>query len=83
MWMVIVPIDAEVNKAQHIREKDRYKRPQGFEIGAVRYLELEHHYRDDDRDNGVAERLQACLVHIISVLGEHHSGRVILIKPSN
>src|SRR5205823_8828292 len=61
--MVIVPIDAEIDEAQHVREKYGQYRLKGCDVGAVRYLHFQHQDRDDDGDDAVAERLESVRFH--------------------
>src|ERR1051325_8668861 len=61
--MVVVPVNADVEKAQEVTEKNRNE---GLEIGpirAVRYFKFQHHDGDDDGENAVAERFKAVLFH--------------------
>jgi hypothetical protein len=57
--MMIVPVDADIDEAQHIAQEHREQRPQIGEAGAVRHLHLQHHDGDDDGEHTVAERLQS------------------------
>ena len=67
--VVVVPVDADVDEAQHIGQKHRQQRLQLGEGSPVRNLELQNHDSDDDRHHPVAEGLQTS--------GSHH-----LIAPS-
>src|SRR5215471_4715520 len=61
--VVVVPIDADVSKAQHIAQQDWEHWQQCGEIGPSRDLQLEHHDGDDDRQHPVAERFDPSLGH--------------------
>jgi hypothetical protein len=43
----LVPVDAEVDKAEHIAHEDGPQRNQHPEIGSVRDFEFQHHDGDD------------------------------------
>src|SRR5260221_3172817 len=62
--MVVAPVDAEKDEAQHVHQKRRQDRPERLDAGAVRHLQLEHHDRDEDRDHAVAERLESTFAHV-------------------
>ena len=53
--MVVVPIDADVNKTQHIAAKDRQHGLQSRKPLGLRDFELQYHDGDDDREHPVAE----------------------------
>src|SRR5438477_12907225 len=61
--MVIVPVDAEINEAQHISQKDGQERPERGQIRAVRHAKLQHHDGDDDRQNTITECLKSVGLH--------------------
>jgi hypothetical protein len=62
--MVVVPVDPEVDEAQDVDQEDRGERFERRQICFVRRLELEHHDRDENRDDAVAERLEPVLRHV-------------------
>ena len=61
--VVVVPVDAQVHEAQHVAQEERRERTQRIEVGPVRDPQLEHHDRDDDGDDAVAEGFHASLGH--------------------
>ena len=60
---MIVPVDADVDKAQHVAQENGKQRLQRFEIVAVRDLQLQHHDGDDDREHTIAEGFEPVLFH--------------------
>ena len=63
--MVIVPVDTDVHKAQHIAEEHRQHRTQRLQVLTMRHLQLEDHDGDDDREHAVAERFEPPLPHTV------------------
>ena len=63
---MLVPIDADVDEAEHIAYEDGPQRQQRLEIGFVRNFEFQHHDGDDDGDDAVAEGFQASFAHLFS-----------------
>jgi hypothetical protein len=53
--MMVVPINADVDKTQDVAEEDGQDRFESGEVGSVRDFQLEHHDGDDDREDTVAE----------------------------
>src|SRR5690348_13677140 len=60
---MVVPVDAEVDEAQHVAQKDREHRTQRGERRVVRHVQLEHHDRDEDGDHAIAERFEPIRCH--------------------
>ena len=59
--MMVVPVDTDVNKAQHIAEEDGQQIAQVFQFHAMRDLEFQNHDGDDDGDHTIAECFQPAL----------------------
>jgi hypothetical protein len=57
--VVIVPVDPDVDETQDIAQKYGQKRHQRFHPGVVRYFQFQHHDRNDDGDDTVAESLES------------------------
>src|SRR4030095_1800314 len=64
--VMIVPVDPEIDEAQHVGQELRQHRAQRGEIGSLRCLQLEHHDRDDDRDHAIAERFEPARFHLLT-----------------
>jgi len=61
--VMVVPVDADEDEAEHVGEKDRHERSEGAPARLVRDVEFEHHDRDDDGDYPIAERFETSLCH--------------------
>src|SRR5438128_2172344 len=61
--VMIVPVDAHVQKAEHVAQEQRHQRQQRGGVAATRHLQLQHHDRDDYGDHAVAEGLETILFH--------------------
>jgi len=51
----LVPINPDVDEAEHVAHEHWPQRDQRAEIGVVRDFEFQHHDGDDDGDDAVAE----------------------------
>ncbi len=61
--MVVVPVEGDEDEAEQIDRKLRDQRPKVVQAAAVRWVQVEHHDRDRDRDHCIAERLEAAAAH--------------------
>lgn len=61
--VVIVLVDADVDKAEDVREKQRKNREERRDIITVRDAELQHHNRDEDSDHTVTKGFEASGFH--------------------
>jgi hypothetical protein len=61
--VMIVPINAEVNKAEDVTEKHGQQRLQGGESGAMRHFQFQHHDGDDNCQHAVAECFESAFGH--------------------
>ncbi len=65
--MVVVPVDGEIDEAQHVDHEVRRHAHERGPAGAVRDLQLQHHDGDDDRQDAVAEGRQPLFSHAVLV----------------
>src|SRR5215475_5052507 len=78
--MVVVPVNADVDEAEHVTKKYRGHRVDRLQRVAGRNLQLQHHDGDDDRQHAIAESFQSSLGHRVrtspsrTLAGAHHSG---------
>src|SRR5262245_38940165 len=61
--VVIVPVDREVDEAQDVAEKHGQQRRECADLASVWRTHFEHHDRDDDGDDAVAECLEPGFSH--------------------
>jgi hypothetical protein len=82
--VVVVPVDAEVDEAEHVRQEHRGQRAQRVPVRAVRDLQLEDQDRDQDGDDAVTERLETPLAHglLLDDAGARFYGRISVIITS-
>src|ERR1700730_15772880 len=74
--MMIIPINADENKTEHVAEKGGNFWLEVGHAGSVRGLQFQHHDRDDHCDHTVAKCLEAPLAHFpVSRVRTHGSRR--------
>ena len=61
--MVIVPVNADEDKAQHVAQEGGSQRTESRPVIAFRRMQFEHHDRNDDGDHAIAERFQSSFCH--------------------
>src|SRR6185312_2182401 len=61
--MVVVPVNAHVDKTHDVAEKNRQDRSQVTQSGSMRWFYLQHHNSDDDRNHAVTESFHSAFVH--------------------
>ena len=69
--MMVVPVNPDHHKAEHVSQKYREKRPYRLDIRPVRDLELQHENRDQYRKHAVAEGDEPLLRHSVSSAVAH------------
>ncbi|OIQ80596.1 hypothetical protein GALL_376390 [mine drainage metagenome] len=65
---MVVPVDTDIDEAEHIAEKHRQQGQQCVEMLAVRHLQFQHHDGDDDGNHAITECLDASLFHGASAM---------------
>src|SRR5687768_6630986 len=61
--MVIVPVDAEIDEAQHVAQEYWKQGAQSRELDPMGDLQLQHHNGHDDREYRIAECFHSGLTH--------------------
>jgi hypothetical protein len=61
--VVIVPVYCQVDKAQNVAQKVRSYTNKYCPVGAVRHLQFQNHYRDNDCNDAITERGQTIFSH--------------------
>src|SRR5215217_7255830 len=61
--VVVIPIDAKVDEAQHVAQEYRDHWHQSLDALAVGHLHLQHHDGDEDGEHAITERFQPILSH--------------------
>src|SRR6476469_9594144 len=67
--VVVVPVDPDVDEAQQVGQEAGRRVGEVGQPRAVGDVELEHHDRDDDREDAVAERLEPAGPHASMISG--------------
>src|SRR6267143_1219507 len=57
--MMVVPINTEINETEDVTQQYRQDRFQRGKFNRMRYLQFQHHDRDDDGKDTVAESFKA------------------------
>src|SRR5690348_14301542 len=61
--VMIVPVNADIDKAEHVADKYRQQWPQGSRIISMRHFHFKHHDGNDDRNDSIAECFQSIFSH--------------------
>src|SRR5689334_10732857 len=72
--MVVVPVNAEVNEGENIGRENGPHRFKRLQADLMRNLQLEHHHRDDDRDDTVAECFEPAFAHALQTMVARRTG---------
>src|SRR6266513_3871805 len=67
--MMIVPVDAQVDKTEYIAQKHWQQWLQSGKLDRVRHVQFQHHDCDDDGKNSVAERFESTRFHLCAAHG--------------
>src|SRR4029450_5102554 len=74
--VVVIPIDTQVDEAQHVAQEDGDHWHQSLEALAVGHLHLQHHDGDEDGDHAITDRFKPILSH-----AECARAQALAIKP--
>jgi hypothetical protein len=61
--MVVVPVDAEINKTQHVAQKNGEQWAQRGQIGPMRHRQFQHHNGNEDGNHPIAKGFQSSFAH--------------------
>src|SRR6267378_6789171 len=61
--MMVVPINTEINETEDVTQQYRQDRFQRGKFNRMRYLQFQHHNRDDDGKDTVAEGFKSGCFH--------------------
>src|SRR5262245_61393299 len=64
--MVVVPVNAEIDKTHDVRNQGRNDRLECAPVWSLGCSQLQHHYRNQDCDHSIAECLKAPRLHSLS-----------------
>jgi hypothetical protein len=76
--VVIVPINADIDKAEYVANKYRDQGIQGSKLIAMRHLHFQYHDGNDDGNYTIAERFQSIFPHQRLPLGPCLSAKLFL-----
>jgi hypothetical protein len=75
--MMVVPVDANVDKTQHVTHKYGKDRTKGIEIPSMRHFHLKHHDGYYDCKHSITECFQSVPVHKDPCLNQNLFPRVV------
>jgi hypothetical protein len=61
--VVVIPVDADVNKAENVAQKHRNRRAKRFKRGSSRHPEIQDHDCNNDGEDAVAESFKPPFIH--------------------